>query len=334
MENVFIYALIDPRNDHVRYIGKANNPKDRYKNHFNSTRDKNTHKRNWINSVRKDGLRPELVIIDEVPESEWIYWEKFYISLFKTWGFNLVNYTEGGDGSTFGNSGSWKKGNIPHNKGIPCSDFTKKKIKDKLTGISNVNSYKPIIQYDLNYIMIKRYKCIKDAVDESNGFFSSGKISSCCLGKRKHHREFIWKYDNGVEIDKKKFKLLKKPVIQYDNNLMELKRYSSIKEASKETGVCNTNITFCCKGKSLTAGGFIWKYVDGDDFSTRKNKQKKSVIQYGKDLTEINEFESITEACQKTGVKINSIWSCCKGINETGGGFIWKYKKIENNEKI
>ena len=159
MENVFIYALSDPRNNQVRYIGKANNPEDRYTNHFNSARDKNTHKRNWINNVRKDGLRPELIIIDEVPKSEWQYWEKFYISLFKTWGFSLVNYTEGGDGSTFGNSGSWKKGNIPHNKGVPCAEETKQKIKDKLTGRPNINSYKPIIQYDLEYNVLKKYKC-------------------------------------------------------------------------------------------------------------------------------------------------------------------------------
>ena len=73
MKNVYIYALVDPRDNHVRYIGKANKPEDRYKNHFNSSRDKNTHKRNWINSVRKDGFRPELLIIDEVSIDNWQY---------------------------------------------------------------------------------------------------------------------------------------------------------------------------------------------------------------------------------------------------------------------
>lgn len=62
MKNVYIYALIDPRNNYVRYIGKANNPKERYKNHNNASRDKNTHKRNWINDLRKNSLRPELII--------------------------------------------------------------------------------------------------------------------------------------------------------------------------------------------------------------------------------------------------------------------------------
>jgi DNA polymerase-3 subunit beta len=119
---VFIYALSDPRTNQIRYIGKANNPYDRYSNHYNSSRDKNTHKRNWINNIRKEGLRPELIILDEVPKINWQYWEKFYISLFKSWGFDLVNYTGGGDGSTFSNNGSFRKGNVPHNKGVTCKE--------------------------------------------------------------------------------------------------------------------------------------------------------------------------------------------------------------------
>lgn len=51
MLNVFIYALSDPRTNQIRYIGKANNPYNRYSNHYNSARDKNTHKRNWINRM-------------------------------------------------------------------------------------------------------------------------------------------------------------------------------------------------------------------------------------------------------------------------------------------
>lgn len=260
MENTFIYALLDPRDNQIRYIGKANKPKERYINHYNSARDKGTHKRNWINSIRKDGFRPEMIVLDEAPKDDWQYWEVFYISLFKTWGFKLLNYTDGGDGSTFGNKGSWKKGNIPHNKGVPCSNEKRKKISDKLKGTTNVSSYKPIIQYDLSYNLIKKYKCIKDAIDESDGFFLYSKISNCLTGKRKHHKGFIWKYDDGSDINKVEINLLKKKIIQYDKSLNELKRYSSIKEASYETKIKSSNICLCCKGKCKSAGGFIWIY--------------------------------------------------------------------------
>jgi len=261
MKNVYIYALIDPRNNHVRYIGKANNPEDRYKNHYNSTRDKNTHKRNWINNVRKDGLRPELLILDEVSIDNWQYWECFYISLYKTYGFNLVNYTNGGDGVTLSNSGTWKKGNIPHNKGIPCREETKQKIKDKLTGTSNVASYKPIVQYDLQYNEVKRYKCVKDAVNESKGLFIRGKISECCNLKRNKHQGFVWRWDNGSDfIERVKQPKKGRIVYQYDVNFNLINIFSSLKEASNILNIESSNIVFCCNNEHRRAGGFYWRY--------------------------------------------------------------------------
>ena len=37
--------------------------------------------------------------------------------------------------------------------------------------------------------------------------------------------------------------------------------YSSIKEASKQTGVCQSGISQCCNSKQKTAGGFHWEFV-------------------------------------------------------------------------
>ena len=38
--------------------------------------------------------------------------------------------------------------------------------------------------------------------------------------------------------------------------------YSSIREASEQTGVCQSSISRCCNGKRKTAGGFHWEFVD------------------------------------------------------------------------
>jgi hypothetical protein len=38
--------------------------------------------------------------IDLVPDTEWKFWEKHYISLFKSWGFKLENKNNGGGGPT------------------------------------------------------------------------------------------------------------------------------------------------------------------------------------------------------------------------------------------
>lgn len=40
--------------------------------------------------------------------------------------------------------------------------------------------------------------------------------------------------------------------------------YSSLKAAAERNGLHSQNIGFCCKHKSLTAGGFRWRYADGE----------------------------------------------------------------------
>lgn len=105
-----IYTLSCPISSDVRYIGKTNNPYQRLKAHNNKARDTNTHKRNWINSLRNKGLKPVFTIIDEVPIDNWQYWEKFYIEKYIKLGCKLVNYYDGGEGLTFGNRTSFKKG--------------------------------------------------------------------------------------------------------------------------------------------------------------------------------------------------------------------------------
>ena len=99
MENInytYIYALIDPRTDEIRYIGKADDPFKRLKGHLKFSRlGCNSHKNNWIKSLIKIGLIPALKILEKVPYSEWEQKEQHYIKLFKS---NLTNLTDGGEG--------------------------------------------------------------------------------------------------------------------------------------------------------------------------------------------------------------------------------------------
>ena len=54
---------------------------------------------------------------------------------------------------------------------------------------------------------------------------------------------------------------IRRPVAQY-TKLMEFKKeFDSIISASRETGICATNIWSCAKRKRPSAGGFIWQYV-------------------------------------------------------------------------
>ena len=38
--------------------------------------------------------------------------------------------------------------------------------------------------------------------------------------------------------------------------------YESMKQASEETGLAKSGISFCCKGRYKTSGGYHWEYVE------------------------------------------------------------------------
>lgn len=118
--NTFIYLLLDPRDNSKVYIGRSRNVKARFNKHISDDKLDSwtpTLKRTWIRSLLKQNLKPEIVIIDEAPNDEGNFWERHYVSLFKSWGFNLKNSTAGGDGSIIGNKTSFSKGLVPWNKG-------------------------------------------------------------------------------------------------------------------------------------------------------------------------------------------------------------------------
>lgn len=91
----YIYTLSDPRFDQIRYVGKADDLRQRFKTHF---RKENTRKTQWFHSLLKCGITPLMEVLDEVPKDEWMFWEQHWIQVIKGWGFDLVNGDNGGLG--------------------------------------------------------------------------------------------------------------------------------------------------------------------------------------------------------------------------------------------
>jgi group I intron endonuclease len=98
----YIYCLKDSIDNKIKYIGKSDNPNDRLKNHIKKHKYTKSFKNNWIKKLIEKNFKPILEIIEVVPFSEWSFWEKYWISQFKYWGFILYNLTDGGDGGNFG----------------------------------------------------------------------------------------------------------------------------------------------------------------------------------------------------------------------------------------
>lgn len=99
MKKTFIYCVHDPRpNSLEKYIGKSDDPKVRLNSHFYEKG--KYYSANWFRKLKSLGfdLNEQLDVIDEVPENEWQFWERHYISLYRSWGFILTNTSPGGRG--------------------------------------------------------------------------------------------------------------------------------------------------------------------------------------------------------------------------------------------
>jgi hypothetical protein len=92
---MYIYALVDPRDGEIRYVGKAKDLKVRLWGHLHEKA--RTHKANWIRSLLAAGLKPELRVLEETGD-DWAERERWWIRHFRETGTQLTNYTDGGEG--------------------------------------------------------------------------------------------------------------------------------------------------------------------------------------------------------------------------------------------
>lgn len=77
-ERCYIYVLIDPRNQEVRYVGSSIQPEQRLKSH--GAEKKSKEKYEWVQELKQEGLLPRIHIVEEysdwrkaiVPEMLWI----------------------------------------------------------------------------------------------------------------------------------------------------------------------------------------------------------------------------------------------------------------------
>lgn len=105
-------------------------------------------------------------------------------------------------------------------------------------------------------------------------------------------------------------------------------KYNGIREASRITNTQKSAISSCCKGKSITANGYVWRYEEDDfDRFPYKFTQQITVYQYDKYWNFIAKFDSITQASIVTGCDNSCITRCCKGIQKTSLGYRWSYDR-------
>lgn len=343
---IYIYILVDPITNDIKYCGKTNNIKVRLTGHLKEKK-YNIEKSEWIKNIKSLGLKPTIEIIDEVDDNDWDFWEKYWISQLKTWGFNLFNKTDGGEYSVTGFnhtaeskdkisksqlgrkiSKEWRKNISEGRKGIKFSDNHLKNLS--LSHIGQIsNNKKSIYQIDINNgEILNKFDSITNAYKYLKlDIFNSGLISSACKNKVKSAYGYYWCYDN--EYDNFIFKEYHRkynPILQFDKNGNFIKEYSNIKNAAKENNLNQCSISHALN-EEPSCGGFIWfhKYKYNENTLKNKiNKIKKNYILYQLDLKNneiLKTFNSIKEAEEKTNIK--HIGLVLSGKRNHAGGYKW-----------
>jgi predicted GIY-YIG superfamily endonuclease len=247
MKTVFIYSLStleEPNN--IRYIGKAKDLKKRLSKHVQPCQlQGNSHKVNWLKLVIKNGHTPIIKCIDIVDESEWKFWEVYWIEQFKVWGFDLTNSTSGGDGGL---------------------------SKEQVEKIINHN-------FEQHSIRLKD-DIEKFNVRKENGIWIAERICPQChktiICKRKR-RSFCL---DGIRTKQKDYKMvlcsncqilkISKPVYMYSISGDLLKKFISASIVTRLININYKTISACCLHKQITTGGYKWSFKDDDTFEHHK----------------------------------------------------------------
>ena len=161
--------------------------------------------------------------IDQVEDREWQFWEKYYISLFKSWGFNLTNQNKGGGGSTSCTKEQCESiSNIKKGMKYNISEESRKNKSEKLTGMKRS--------------------------DETKQKISQAKRGHECYSNPERSKKLSQNSSR------------KKEIIQYSLNDEKLQTFSSANEAGRHIGKSGGTIADCASGRQKTAYGFKWKY--------------------------------------------------------------------------
>ena len=358
----YIYELIDPETNRVRYIGKTNNPKNRLKKHLNECTKLGiwTPKNQWLFYLKNKGLKPIMNIIDKTSDEKINQLEIDYISKYRELYEDLTNDTDGGDGY------NW---------------IGRKHTPDTIERLKLCHpSRKIILQFDLENNFIKKYLSTREIDNELE--LNRRSVVRCCNGQTLLFKGYYFRFsdnffpcelakpienmreiqkildnsqleklptkrkqktiDNHIKIKEEKFKNKKpkKKYVQYDLEGNILGRFIGIMEASSKSGCHTQLISTCCKNKQYyTVNGTTFRY-EGDEFDyIPYNKYvqsgSKKVSKYTLNGIFVCEFDSIKRAAAELGGRSNqnNISICCNNKYRKNGkslivkGFTYRFSE-------
>ncbi len=146
--------------------------------------------------------------------------------------------------------------------GKPKSESHRKKLSESITGTKVPKKWKPILQYSLEGVFIKEWPSVSEAQEAYN----TKHVGACATGKRNHAGGFIWRYKTSdnipqtIEVPKPKGN---REIAQVDESGNIIRKFSTIREASKALGLNYTGICSVLQGlQRKTGNDFRFIYLD------------------------------------------------------------------------
>lgn len=256
------------------------------------------HKYKWVQQLKNLGLKPIIQVWDTVPKEEADFWECHYISLLKSWGIRLTNFTDGG-------------GNPPiiRRFGVDNVFVSREKVREKILAMNKSRKGKTFIEMygeeragELKELKSKRFSGKNNPMfgkamsEETKDRISKGNKGKTLGMKRSDEfkNNLSKKLTGRVVSEKTKLIMreiaLKRPpmsdaarekigkaqsekskglIYQLDiKTKVLIKQWSGFSEITKYFGKKSANICSCVTGKLKSAYGFYW---------TRHNSEINSI---------------------------------------------------------
>lgn len=297
--------------------------------------------------LRKNVLNSNLLNLVDINNVDWEKISKFclrpfYEDLINLWNSGMYDLKELSE-----------KTNICKNA---CANILKRYnnlLSIKYEDIHYPHKTRKKVEVFLNNKLVKEYDSILDLCEKSlNDFnvkFDFRNVSAVCRGKERTHKGYFFRFSGSTCTEKNKKTEI--AVIQYSMNNIYINEFKSIKEAARVTNTNVSGIRQCCVGKYKSSNNYIWKYknknqitkkvIITDKIKRAHEAKMKKVFRYNVFGEYIDSYNSVNEASEKTGISVNCIAQCCRGLIKFSNNFIFKYeetlyqiKDYKNNFKI
>jgi len=266
----YVYGLYAPGSDLPRYFGKGCGdrivktlkPKGR------------NHKANWLRA--NPGAYAE-VIADQLSEAQAFALEKKLICEARAKGLDLVNGTDGGEGSSGAvGLGPWairtpeQHSELCHPEGSPRRAQPVVLYRFKPQASWEFLSVKKAAEYVAN-LLGKNSREIQGTLNDTKNKKKSSIYGFSCFLPSDFTPEEIARRTRNWSDPKATIKeTCSKTVQMLDKATGKiLHEFPSAMEASRQTNINPGNISSCCRGALKTAGGYTWKFKSHDKINTR-----------------------------------------------------------------